>query len=350
MQPNELKATACPECDHGPETRPVLGRRDFLRTVGATAAALAAAGVVTRSATAAPAPASSASKPAEGLIRELYATFNDQQKKTLCLPWDHATGSMPTRLGMYNGPINKKIIGVEYTKPQVELLDRIFRSICNGEEGYSRLSRGGKFDNSGDFESIGALVFGKPADGEKFSLVFSGHHLTLRCDGNSESDAAFGGPLYYGHSVDGYSDKNVFFYQTKAVKNVFDSLNEKQRKVAAITAKDMPKQREQAGSVVHHKAPYPGLSIQELTKDQKDLIEKVMRDLVSPYRKEDGDEVMELIKTNGGMEKIHIAFFADQGATDSKPWHFWRLEGPGFVWNYRPLPHVHTFVHIRKQA
>ena len=27
-------------------------------------------------------------------------------------------------------------------------------------------------------------------------------------------------------------------------------------------------------------------------------------------------------------------------------WHFWRLEGPGFVWNYRVLPHVHTFVNI----
>ena len=25
---------------------------------------------------------------------------------------------------------------------------------------------------------------------------------------------------------------------------------------------------------------------------------------------------------------------------------FWRLEGPGFVWNYRVLPHVHTYVNI----
>ena len=27
-------------------------------------------------------------------------------------------------------------------------------------------------------------------------------------------------------------------------------------------------------------------------------------------------------------------------------WHFWRLEGPGFVWNYRVLPHVHCYVNI----
>lgn len=31
---------------------------------------------------------------------------------------------------------------------------------------------------------------------------------------------------------------------------------------------------------------------------------------------------------------------------DKQKWHFWRLEGPGFVWNYRVLPHVHTYVNI----
>ena len=94
----------------------------------------------------------------------------------------------------------------------------------------------------------------------------------------------------------------------------------------------------------------PGIPYADLTKDQQTLVEKVMREVLSPYRKEDGDEVMDLIKANGGMEKINLGFYADKDATDDKPWHFWRLEGPGFVWNFRPLPHVHTFVHIRKQT
>ena len=71
-----------------------------------------------------------------------------------------------------------------------------------------------------------------------------------------------------------------------------------------------------------------------------------MRELMSPYRKEDGDEVMEIVKSNGGMERINLAFYRDKAATDKHPWHFWRLEGPGFVWNFRVLPHVHTFVNI----
>ena len=70
-----------------------------------------------------------------------------------------------------------------------------------------------------------------------------------------------------------------------------------------------------------------------------------MRQLIAPYRKEDGDEVMDIIKTNGGMEKLALAFYKD-AETKDKNWSYWRLEGPGFVWSYRALPHIHTFVNI----
>src|SRR5439155_25376436 len=154
---------------------------------------------------------------AEALVFELFGTMDADQKKKLVLPWDAgaAGGKLPARLQTHNAPVGKSVLGLEYNKKQVELLDRIFRSIANGEKGYKELSRNGKFDNSGDFESIGALVYGEPVQGKKFSLVYCGHHLTVRCDGNSEEATAFGGPLYYGHSPSGYSDKNVFYHQTK---------------------------------------------------------------------------------------------------------------------------------------
>ncbi len=25
---------------------------------------------------------------------------------------------------------------------------------------------------------------------------------------------------------------------------------------------------------------------------------------------------------------------------------FWRLEGPAFIWHFRGIPHVHTWVHV----
>ena len=58
------------------------------------------------------------------------------------------------------------------------------------------------------------------------------------------------------------------------------------------------------------------------------------------------DEVMKIITETGGMDKIQLAFYPDKAMRDTQPWHFWRLEGPGFVWNYRVLPHVHTYVNI----
>jgi hypothetical protein len=332
----------CPECD-GIEP---VDRRSFFRTMGGSAAALALGGMggLLR----ADKPETAKVKPAEDLVRELYATFTADQKKTLVLPWNHTAkaGTLPTRLGMYNASLDGKKIGEHYAKPQQEILDRIFRAICSDDKGYHRLSRTGNFDASGSFNNIGAHIFGDPTDNKQFSLVFSGHHLTIRCDGNSEPNTAFGGPMYYGHTPDGWSNKNVFYYQTEAVKKVYDSLSEKQLKVARIDGTP----GEQMKSVTFRKTgQYPGLHISEMTKDQKALVEQTMRELISPFRKEDGDEVMQLLKDTGGLDKIHLAFYYEEFG-DAVNWHFWRLEGPGFVWNFRVLPHVHTFVNIAKLA
>lgn len=349
-----LPVPACPDCDLGPDLFSALDRRGFIRSVGTQAAALATIGTaVPAVAHAAVKPAAtSATKPAENLVREMFATLTADQKKAVVLPWDHGVKDgkgTPTRLGMYNAAVNKQtVIKDAYTKSQQELLDRIFRSIAAGDDGYMRLSRGGNFDNSGAFENIGAAIFGEPTDGKPFSLVFAGHHLTVRCDGNSEPGAAFGGPMYNGHSPNGYSNRNVFNYQTKSVQAVFEALDPKQRKAALV--KGSP--GEQAGSVQFRKKgeAHPGISVGVLSRDQRALVEQVMRTLISPFRAEDADEVMAIVKQNGGPEAIHLAFYEDAKMEDGQPWHFWRLEGPGFVWNFRVLPHVHTFVNIRGKA
>ena len=154
--------------------------------------------------------------------------------------------------------------------------------------------------------------------------------------------------LYYGHSPSGYSKDNVFNYQTQGVLSVFDSLNDEQRKKAVVPGTP----GEQAGSVKLRPASQarPGIAYQDLSSDQQSLVGKVMRDVLMPYRKEDADEVLSIVKATGGMDKMHLAFYADAKTDQKAPWHFWRLEGPGFVWNYRVLPHVHTFVQIANKA
>jgi hypothetical protein len=341
------KKNPCPDC----VSPPSLARRDFIRVLGASAATLAVGGLspVSPLSPLQKARAARAEKQAqaEGLVVELFKSMDSDQKKKLVMPWDAPAkaGGIPARLATLNAPASKdSVIGLGYDKKQVELLDRIFRAICNGEEGYKRLSRNGKFDNSGSFESSGAVLYGDPTEGKKFSLVFASHHLTVRCDGNSEEATAFGGPLYYGHSPKGFASTNVFAYQAKAVGAVFESLTEAQRKTTVLD------NRKWADGVASVKLPPKdakpaGLSYADMTKEQKELTEKAMKELVSPYRKEDGDEVMEIVKANGGMEKLSLAFYKDDH-TEKEGWSFWRLEGPGFVWSFRALEHIHTFVNI----
>jgi hypothetical protein len=292
-----------------------------------------------------PAPDARQARPAEALIRELHASLSDEQKRRVVLPWNHgaANGVLPTRMRYFNNAIftDRRIEDV-YTPAQRELNQRILRGICNGEEGYRLISRGGTWDTTQSFERCGAYIFGDPTGDNQFAWVFTGHHLTVRCDGNSESDTAFGGVMYYGHSPDGWSQRNIFFPQTRAVKEVFDSLNENQRRQAM--ARREPNERPEGVESVQFRNRHPGLAARELTADQRALMQQAMRTILAPYRTEDADEVMQIVRRNGGLERLHLAFYRE--GNDDARWSFWRIEGPGFVWNFRVLPHVHTYVNI----
>ncbi|VTR97316.1 DUF3500 domain-containing protein [Tuwongella immobilis] len=353
MMPESQASPACPDCVETP--RVSVDRRQFVQTVAATTVATGLLSVPGASLLTA-APPATASKPAakvdrqaEMLIQELFGTLTADQKKEV-LPFDHGSNNgkaTPTRMRMYNRAIGKTIEEV-YTKPQTELIERILKAISSGEQGMHYLTRGGTFDNSGSLEGCGVTLFGDPTNNGKYAWVFAGHHLTVRCDGDSQADVAFGGPIYYGHSPNGYSDKNVFLPQTKAVLSVFDALDEGQRKLATVTGS--PGEQEASIRFRPQGQPRPGIALASLKADQRKHVEDVMRTVLAPYRQTDVDEVMEIIRTTGGMDAIHLAFYRDKTSTDDKPWHFWRLEGPGIVWNFRVLPHVHTFVQVARKS
>jgi hypothetical protein len=335
----DLPEPTCLECVS-------LDRRDFVRTALVGGAALAAGGglVLPRIITAGekvpmPRVVNSA---AEDLVKELFAGLDADQKKAVVKPWDHAARKSVNP----NHALDKKI-GAVYTKPQQELLEKIVRAISSDDKGWHQITRAGTWDASKSFDNCGADIFGDPSSG-KFAFEFTGHHLTMRCDGDSEEGAAFGGPIYYGHTPNGYAPTNVFAYQTKEVMKAYDALDEKQRKKATVAAGNPG---EGPKSVTLKKdAERPGLPYAELSGDQKELIEHVMKAILSPFRQQDGAEVVSIIKAMGGMEKVHLAFYTEdyEGAKtgEKQPWSFWRLEGPGFVWNFRVLPHVHTYVNI----
>lgn len=355
----EFESPYCPECDDAydfPQPPPLerrpaaVGRRDFL---GAAVAAVAAGTLAGRAAAVGP---PRKPRPAEELIKELFSGLSAAQKQKTARPYDDRDPKTKAlkRLGMFNAPIEAVRIEDAYTKAQTELIERIVKSMSSGEGGYRQISRLGRWDDSGSLPRCGAMIFGDPCAGtkdepSKWAFVFAGHHLTIRCDGDSEEGTAFGGPIYYGHLPNGYSRGNVFNYQTRSVLKVYKALDGKQRDKAVVK---LGNPGEGANSVRFKKRAddRPGIRAEDLSRDQRALVEQVMRDILSPFRKEDVDEVMGIVKKNGGMDKIQLAFYPDKDMKDDEPWHFWRLEGPGFVWNYRPLPHVHTFVNISSKV
>jgi hypothetical protein len=356
---SEIRKVICPECNETVEQSQALDRREFFRNVGSTAASVAVVtalptvfptGLPGNNVLAAQAPAAGQKpmRPAEALIRELWASLTPEQRDVVVKPWDHRSSGLLTRHRMVNAPIGRRI-GDAYTPAQRELNQRILRAMCSDETGYDRICRRENattaFDGSHSFEGCGADIFGSVGDNTQWAWVFSGHHITIRCDGDTQPNMAFGGPIYYGHSPDGYSQRNLFYFQTQAVMSVWDSLNEQQRHKALVVGTPGELEPSVRHQTSHHRPR--GLPASEMSRGQRLLVQGVMRECLSPFRREDGDEAIDILRRTGGLDSIRLAFYRDRNAQEGARWHFWRLDGPGFVWNYRVLPHVHCYVNIQ---
>ncbi|MBI3465513.1 MAG: DUF3500 domain-containing protein [Planctomycetes bacterium] len=331
----EKRPRYCPECDES------FSRREFLATVGG--AALAASSVpllvVPRKAVAAPGPKSAA----ETAVKALHETLSESQRKVICFPFDH---ELRRRINA-NWKITEPEIGSDfYSSDQRDLIDKIFRHVTSGE-GYERFQKQMEEDWGG-FDRYTMAIFGEPGTG-KFQWEMTGRHMTIRADGDSVENAAFGGPIVYGHgtgdSVAGLPG-NVFHYQLKKANEVFAALDGKQREKALVD-KAPP---ENQVPIQGESGKFPGIAIGELSSDQKDLVEKTMKIILAPYREEDVEEAVALLKAGGGLDKLHLAFYKSDNLGDDEEWEIWRLEGPSFVWHFRGSPHVHTYVNIAKKA
>jgi Protein of unknown function (DUF3500). len=327
---NDRPTISCPDCDSS------LDRRTFVRAIGATALATAAGpGLFSRFAHAAPSDKSDA----EGVVGKLYGTLSDEQKKTICFDFDN---ELRKRINA-NWLITKPTIGSDfYTKDQQALIDEIVKKVTSAD-GYERIKKQTQ-DDHGGLGNYSIALFGTPGSG-KCEWELTGRHLTLRADGNSVDKAAFGGPIIYGHG-EGDPQKNLFHYQTKAANEVFKSLDAKQAEKALL---------EKAPSEAHvplqgDRPRFPGVGVSELSADQKKLVEQTLKSILSPYRTEDVDEVMEILKSSGGIDKLHMAFYQQEDLGSDKEWDIWRVEGPSLVCHFRGAPHVHAYINIGVKA
>lgn len=329
---------------------PGVSRREFVKTVGSAALA-ASSPLILPSWARADAPGSPAGPtpkaPAETAVARFYASLKDEQRKLLCFPFDD-----PKRSQVQNNWQIVKPTIKDLTKEQQATCDEIFKGLCS-EEGYERFKKQ-MDDDHGGFENYSVAVFGEPGTGKPFEWVLTGRHDTLRADGNSVEGAAFGGPIFYGHDVTGSGNDdakhtgNVWWYQGQQANAIFATLDDKQqaRALVAKAEPDAPRSIQLKGE----RSEAPGIPVAELDGPQKQMVQKLLKDLTSPFRAFDVEEVQECLKEAGGADKLRLTYYKDGDIGNDKVWDIWRLEGPAFAWYFHGSPHVHTWVNIARKA
>jgi hypothetical protein len=267
-----------------------------------------------------------------------------QQKASVAFPFDHPLRSRVEA----NWRITPMAIRNFFTPDQQAMTREIFRNLHNPEF-FDKLMHHIREDGGG-IENYSTALFGEPGSGG-FEFVLTGRHCTVRCDGDSVEGAAFGGPIFYGHASQSFNERpdhpgNVYWYQARRANEVFGALDGKQRAIALLG----DPRRERASATVQLKGagePIPGLPVSAMSRDQRELVEKVLADLLQPFREKDREEAMRYIRGRGGVDALSMSFYKSLDVGDDGVWDVWQLESPNMVWYFRGYPHVHVWVNLR---
>jgi hypothetical protein len=318
----------------------MIPRRDFLRRSlfsGAALASIPAIAAETTATGAAPATTS------ETVVKSLYDSLTEAQRQALVFDFEN-----PLRTKISNNwHITEQRIGRFLNADQNAMVREIFLKAHSEEYAATVLKQVTHDSGKAGFGDSSIAIFGAPGTG-KFQFVLTGRHCTRRIDGDSVAGKAFGGPIFYGHAAEGFTEGpdhtgNAYWYQAQSANRVFRMLDGKQRE-AALAPKEAPDNaatiqlKRQAGDL-------PGLAFADMTADQKEGVRGVLKDLLMPFREADRAESMKLIE-KAGIDDLHLVFYESGDTGSDGVWDNWRLEGPHLVWYFRGAPHVHTWVHI----
>lgn len=331
----------CPDCD-SPDLPTKTDRRQFLLAAGAAAVAVSSTPLWATAADTA-----TKAEP-ESLVKTLFESLSEEQKKEICFAWDYMDpkrGLLRTRISNNWQITDPTINSKYYTADQKDLIRTIFDGIIH-PDWHKRIEQQLTDDAGGYGEDQAIAIFGTPG-AEKFEFVMTGRHMTIRCDGNSADHVAFGGPIFYGHAADGFHEGadhpgNVFWPQAQAANALYKMMDGKQQQLALVKT-GMPKEQ---NSGFRAKDQFQGIPVTELSGDQKEHLQKVLGMLVEHYRQSDQEEALACLKKQGGLDACNLAFFAQDDIGNDGVWDNWRLEGPSLVWHFRGAPHVHVWVNV----
>ena len=337
----------------GSEDRTVA-RRKFLEQAGRSALVVGAASCVPALPALAVDASGTPSATSESIVKLLYESFTPKQREEICFAWDHQDperGLLRTRVSNNWDITGHTINDGYYSSDQRAMIRGIFEGLFQ-PEWHARIDKQLTDDSGGFGESNSIALFGTPGS-EAFEFVLTGRHMTVRCDGNTAEHVAFGGPIFYGHAAgDGFEEGpdhpgNVFWGQAVEANKLYQALDGKQQSLALVK-QGLPEESRVGFRGVE--GQFQGIPLTELSGDQRERVQEVLRKLVEPYRQSDRDEVLACLKAQGGLDACHLAFYEEDNLGSDTVWDNWRLEGPSFVWHYRGAPHVHVWANVADDA
>lgn len=323
-----------------------MPRRGFLETVSRIAAAGSLAAVPSLTSLQGEEKVAKEKKPeAENFVNLLHESLSEKQRQAICFDFDHPL----SRKIANNWHIVPQRIGEFLDSDQQELVRQILRGITS-EDGYERFLRQMK-DDDGGLGRYSVALFGSPE--KKCQFVLTGRHVTLRADGNSVANQAFGGPIFYGHAVADTEKPdhpgNVWWHQARVANELFQALDGKQQARALLSGR-APADSDRSIRFKGVGDAIPGLAGKDLSQDQKKLLRKTLGGLLDMFRKSDVEEVLTCLEKNGGLDEARISYYQQGDLGKDGIWDRWKVEGPAFVWYFRGSPHVHTWVNVRHRG
>lgn len=298
-------------------------------------------------------PGCQASESADSLPMQLYKSLTEEQQKKVCLPKDHP------RRGYVN---NWWYIHPEYRIPttftaeQQELIKKIFDGMHSAEH-QAAVNEAVLIDQYGEEKNAPAAGFFGSPDDEDFEFIFTGHHVTRRCNAHTDKGLGFGGnPIFYGHYPHPMSNMrenfneakdhpgNPYWYQGRLFNKFVQALDGKQQEKGLV---GLEPRSENSNVVIQKTKELHGLACADLSADQKKLLLETMGGMLAMFRKDDVDATVSAIDERNLLDELHISWFGGKyDIGEDKVWDTWQIEGPNMVWYFRGYPHIHCYFHL----
>lgn len=317
-------------------------RRDFIRALGASAA-LAAFPRARLGA----ADAAAAATATDSLPMQFFKSLSEEQRAKICLPVDHPKRQYVSNW-WYICPEER--LHTFYTREQQDLVKQIFESLHHPDH-REKMNWQVEKDLMGDIKNTPSVgFFGTPEDRD-FEFLYTGHHVTRRCNAHSDRGQGFGGaPIFYGNFAKAFRETkdhegNPFWYQGLLFNEFYQALDGPQRDKILVSRE--PRSEKPAEVIAKRKTDLPGLSGADLSRDQQAKLLDTMRRMLVCFRPDDVAATMKTIEEKKLVERLFISCY--DGPFDiggDQVWDTWQIEGPELVWYFRGVPHIHAYFHL----